>query len=191
MEENYSSFGWYKKCLRRYADFSGRARRKEYWFFQLYNGLSILGLIIIGVIIGEISGNSETGGLVFAVLAVIYALCILIPYLAVTVRRLHDTGRSGWWILIEFVPYAGVIILFIFTVLDSEPGTNKWGPNPKLGISDPISQTYCNPQPSTPGTGYSAGYNNPSGNNGNPDNQNKYGPVQNQSSDNTESDNEK
>ena len=112
---------WYLDVLKeKYAVFTGRARRKEYWMFLLFNVLIAIGLGIIEAVIG-------TGGLLGAV----YSLAVLIPSIAVTVRRLHDTSRTGWWILIVLVPVIGTIILLIFMVLDSQPGDNEYGPNPK------------------------------------------------------------
>lgn len=69
------------------------------------------------------------------ILGTLYSFAILIPAIAVSIRRLHDTGRSGWWFLICFIPLIGTIVLFVFMVLDSEPGENQYGPNPKNGIS--------------------------------------------------------
>ncbi|HEX7250534.1 MAG TPA: DUF805 domain-containing protein [Burkholderiales bacterium] len=112
---------WYLDVLKnKYATFSGRARRKEYWMFFLFNVLVAIGLGIIEALIG-------TGGLIGA----LYSLAVLIPGIAVTVRRLHDTSRTGWWVLIVFVPLVGALILLIFMVLDSQPGDNEYGPNPK------------------------------------------------------------
>jgi uncharacterized membrane protein YhaH (DUF805 family) len=112
---------WYLDVLKnKYATFTGRARRKEYWMFFLFNILIAIGLGIIEAIVGL---PGILGGL--------YGLAVLIPGIAVTVRRLHDTGRSGWWILIAFLPLVGFIILLVFMVLDSHPGDNAFGPNPK------------------------------------------------------------
>lgn len=122
---------WYLKVLQNYAVFSGRARRKEYWYFVLFN------LIIMAVLSGIDNGahlfvnqQYEAG-----LLSTIYSLAVLVPSLAVLVRRLHDTGRSAWWLLLLLVPIIGYIVLVIFTVLDSTPGANEYGPNPK-GLSD-------------------------------------------------------
>lgn len=105
-----------------YANFEGRARRKEYWMFLLFNMIASLLCFIADI------------GLMMAVgiggLNLLYMLGVLIPSVAVTVRRLHDTGRSGWWILVGFVPFVGLILL-AFMVMDSEPGDNAWGKNPK------------------------------------------------------------
>lgn len=116
---------WYLHVLKNYAVFSGRARRAEYWWFFLFNLLASIVLSIIDNVTGLISA----GG--FGILGTIYALAVLIPGLAVLVRRLHDTNRSGWWVLIAFVPLIGAIVLLVFAVLDSQPETNQYGPNPK------------------------------------------------------------
>ena len=114
---------WFLKCFNQYADFSGRARRSEYWFFYLFNLLIIFGIITVGVGI-----NSE----IFMGLYFLYLIAVIIPNLSVTVRRLHDTGKSGWMILISLIPLIGPIWLFVLLVTDSQPGDNKWGPNPKV-----------------------------------------------------------
>jgi uncharacterized membrane protein YhaH (DUF805 family) len=112
---------WYLEALRRYADFSGRARRKEFWFFYLIHLLVVVGLMAVDVAVG-----------VDGYLPVIYALGVIIPAVAVGVRRLHDTGRSARWLLIGFIPVVGTIALLIFFVRDGQPHTNDYGPNPKL-----------------------------------------------------------
>jgi uncharacterized membrane protein YhaH (DUF805 family) len=117
---------WYIEVLRKYAVFGGRARRKEYWFFVLFNILISIGLGIIDGITGTY--NVEVG---IGLLGSIYALAVLIPSIAVTVRRLHDVDRSGWWILIAFIPIIGAIVLLVFMVLDSNSGPNRFGENPK------------------------------------------------------------
>ena len=118
---------WFIKCIKQYADFKGRARRKEYWMFTLFYLLFLLPLaLLIGIEIGL-----EIEVPIFTILFVLFIFAIIVPTYAVTARRLHDTGRSGWWILINFIPYIGGIWLFVLTCLDSEPGTNKWGENPK------------------------------------------------------------
>ena len=102
---------WYLKVVRdNFANFNGRARRKEYWMFILFNFLIALG---IGVVTGILSAISESLGMLGAVIYVIYAIAILIPNLAVIVRRLHDTGNSGWMILISFIPLIGGIWLLV------------------------------------------------------------------------------
>ncbi|WP_410769939.1 DUF805 domain-containing protein [Fontibacillus sp. BL9] len=111
---------WYLKVLQNYVGFQGRARRKEYWMFVLFN-------FIISFVLGFISGLLNLPN----VLGYLYALAVLIPSIALVFRRLHDTGKSGWWALISFVPVAGAIILLVFMCLDSDEGTNQYGPNPK------------------------------------------------------------
>jgi uncharacterized membrane protein YhaH (DUF805 family) len=115
---------WYLGVLKKYTVFTGRARRREYWMFVLFN-------IIISVvlsIIDRVIGNPEMG---LGILGTLYALAVLVPSLAVGVRRLHDTNRSGWWLLIGLIPCIGFIVLIIFTVQDSQAGDNQYGPNPK------------------------------------------------------------
>lgn len=113
---------WYLTVLRKYAHFEGRARRSEYWYFTLFNVLIAIGLGLID------------GVLDIAVLSTLYSLAVLIPSLAVAVRRLHDTGRSGWWLLIGLVPLIGAIVLLVFMVGDSESGANQYGPSPKESV---------------------------------------------------------
>ena len=117
---------WYLEVLKKYAVFSGRARRKEYWFFVLFNLIISLVLTFIDSALGTL--NEETG---YGLLSGVYSLAVLIPSLAVAVRRLHDTGRTGWWLLIGLIPLIGLIVLLIFFVQDSKPGDNEYGPNPK------------------------------------------------------------
>ena len=108
---------WYLQVLRKYAVFSGRARRKEYWMFVLVH-------IIISIVI-FIIGSFAVG---------LYGLAIITPAFAVAIRRLHDTGRSGWWLLVNCVPIIGGIILLIWMVKDSDEGENQYGPNPKEAL---------------------------------------------------------
>ena len=117
---------WYLQALKKYAVFSGRSRRMEYWYFVLFN-------IIVSIVLGVIDGLLGTSGSYAGagLLSGIYGLAVLIPTLAVTVRRLHDTDRTGWWILIALVPLIGVIVLLVFAALDGTPGNNQYGPNPK------------------------------------------------------------
>lgn len=116
---------WYIGVLKKYAVFSGRAQRSEFWYFALFN-------IIISVVLSLLDRVLGLGGdLSVGVLSSIYSLAVLIPSIAVGVRRLHDTDRSGWWILIGLIPIIGWIMLIIFYVKDSQPGENQYGPNPK------------------------------------------------------------
>ena len=116
---------WFTAVLKKYATFSGRARRREYWFFTLFYILIYIALILVDMVTGSLSG----GGI--GLLSGLFALGMLIPSLAVTFRRLHDTNRSGWWILISLIPLIGGIVLLVFMVMDSQPGMNDYGDNPK------------------------------------------------------------
>lgn len=111
---------WYLNVWKNYVGFQGRARRAEFWMFNLFHLLALLVIYIIDYVIGT-----------FPLLYALYGLASFLPSLAVMVRRLHDTGRSGWWLLISFVPFVGGIILFVFTCLDSHTSQNKWGQTPK------------------------------------------------------------
>ncbi len=125
---------WYFQVLKKYAVFDGRARRKEYWYFVLFN-------FIIGFVLGLIEGLAGIApGINYSVLSLIYALAVLLPGLGVGVRRLHDTGRSGWWLFISLIPFIGAIILLILMATDSQEGTNQYGPSPK--ITDSPSNKY-------------------------------------------------
>jgi uncharacterized membrane protein YhaH (DUF805 family)/Tfp pilus assembly major pilin PilA len=116
---------WFLAAVKQYATFSGRAQRSEYWFFFLFWWLIYIGLAIVdGLIFG-------TPG----ILAGLFAIGMFLPSIAVSVRRLHDTNRSGWWFLLNALPLIGWLILFIFTVQDSQSGANSFGPNPK-GVGD-------------------------------------------------------
>ena len=121
---------WYLEVLKKYAVFNGRARRKEYWYFVLFNTLISIVLAIIDGLTGSFSLEVGMG-----LLGGIYALAVLIPSIAVSVRRLHDTGHSGWWILIALVPLIGAIVLLVFMVQDSHPDENQYGPNPKVATA--------------------------------------------------------
>lgn len=116
---------WYLEVLKKYAVFNGRARRKEYWMFVLGN----LIVAIIASVLDSVLFGSKTVGL--GPLYLIYMLAVLVPGLAVSVRRLHDVGKSGWFILIAFIPIVGPIWLLVLTCMDGQPGENPYGPNPK------------------------------------------------------------
>ncbi|MEI5034139.1 DUF805 domain-containing protein [Streptomyces sp. S1A(2023)] len=111
---------WYLDVLKNYAGFSGRARRKEYWMFALFN-------FIIAVVLTALGMAIDT-----QIPYYLYLAAVLVPSLAVMVRRLHDTGRSGWWFFISFVPLVGAIILLVFLASEGKPETNQHGANPKL-----------------------------------------------------------
>ena len=119
---------WYLQALKKYAVFSGRSRRKEYWFFVLF---AVIISIVLGVI--DVMIGTQTGGI--GILSAIYALAMLIPSIAVSVRRLHDIDKTGWWILIGFIPLIGTIILLIFAFLPGTAGDNKYGADPKAAAA--------------------------------------------------------
>lgn len=111
---------WYVNVLKNYAGFSGRARRQEYWMFFLINFAIAIVVAIIDAVVGL---NS--------ILSLLYTLAVLIPSLAVAVRRLHDTGKTGWWILIAAIPLVGAIILIVFLASEGDQNPNAYGQNPK------------------------------------------------------------
>jgi uncharacterized membrane protein YhaH (DUF805 family) len=113
--------------LTKYATFSGRARRSEYWWWYLFVSLVYLVAALLDGAIGLTYSDLTVGG---GWLATIAAIVFLVPTLAVSVRRLHDTGRSGWWLLIALVPFLGWLVLLYFFVLDSE-NDNQYGPYPR------------------------------------------------------------
>ncbi len=116
---------WYIQALKKYAVFSGRARRKEFWYFVLVNNIIVSVLSIIDSLAGIAAGTG------YSVLAGIYILAVLLPFIGVGIRRLHDTGRKGWWLFSALVP-PFVAIPLIFWVRDSQEGTNQYGPLPKV-----------------------------------------------------------
>jgi len=149
---------WYMEVMRKYAVFSGRARRKEYWMFQLINVLLIVVLFIsFALVIPAAVRHNENPLLLFVVLiAVGYVLATIVPSLAVSVRRLHDTNLSGWWVLIGLIPLGGIVLL-VMHVLDSTPGPNRYGPNPK-GIDLTAYETqYAASRPKTMASAAGAG----------------------------------
>ena len=114
-----------------YSKFKGRARRSEYWWIQLFLVLTNLAVAAIDLVLmnGDVDRFIANGG--GGIVGLIWILVTIVPALAVLVRRLHDTGKSGWWVLIGFVPLIGGIVLLVFTVLDSDAGENKFGESPK------------------------------------------------------------
>jgi uncharacterized membrane protein YhaH (DUF805 family) len=120
---------WYTMVWQKYAQFTGRSRRKEYWMFVLIN-LLVFALLYVGALV--LMTQSTTIGVLLMIGCLIYALAGLIPHLAVTIRRLHDTNKSGWWILISLVPLVGGIILLVFLATEGDAADNQFGSNPKL-----------------------------------------------------------
>jgi len=117
---------WYLKVLKNYAVFSGRASRKEYWMFVLFNII----FLIVAVILDNVFGTAIEG-IGYGLFYILYSLAILVPALAVMVRRLHDIGKSGWFVFISLIPIIGPFWLLILLVTDSNPEENQYGPNPK------------------------------------------------------------
>ena len=115
---------YYSICLSKFADFSGRARRREYWTFALVNCLIAMLLLILGLAFGEDSPASN-------IMVTIFYLIMLVPNLSVSVRRLHDIGKSGWWLFIGLIPLIGSLLLLVWSFMDSEPDENQYGENPK------------------------------------------------------------
>ena len=137
--EKFTLFSAYKSMFKKYAKFSGRSRRSEYWLAGLTNFIIVIALYLIAFIplIISTANHGEPSDLSFAfiglggLLIFAYFIAVFVPSLALSVRRLHDTGKSGWFLLLNLIPYVGGLIIFIFNVLDSQPGENQYGPNPK------------------------------------------------------------
>lgn len=118
---------WYLIALKKYATFSGRARRKEYWMFWLFNMIITLGFGLLGSLVSEFVGRRWLGLGIF----ILYIIGTFIPQLAVSVRRLHDQDRSGWWLLLQAVPYVGFIFWLVLMTGNGTQGENQYGPDPK------------------------------------------------------------
>jgi uncharacterized membrane protein YhaH (DUF805 family) len=114
-------------CFRKYADFKGRASRAEYWWFMLLVFLVYLGLVFVSA---ALANSSEAAAGLVALIMIVALLGLVVPSLAVAVRRLHDTGRSGWWYLIALIPYVGSLVLLIVMALPGTPGPNQYGMPP-------------------------------------------------------------
>jgi len=137
--QNFTLVSAYKNMFKKYADFSGRARRQEYWLATLANIIIVFAWVMLfAVFMSEdmtatedesiMASFSEYG--VMLVLLMVYGFVLLVPSYALMVRRLHDIGKSGWLAFLSFIPI-GSVILFVFTCMDSQPGANMYGPNPK------------------------------------------------------------
>lgn len=118
---------WWLTAMKKYGDFNGRARRTEYWMFQLFTII----FMIVAIILDSVLGTAREGN-GYGIFYLLFGLAIILPSWAVLVRRLHDIGKSGWWMLITLIPLIGGIWLFILTVTDSQSGDNDYGANPKL-----------------------------------------------------------
>jgi uncharacterized membrane protein YhaH (DUF805 family) len=122
---------WYLEALKKYAVFSGRSRRMEFWYFVLFNIIVTIVLAVIDTLLGTFNVLRGVG-----LLSGIYGLAVIIPTLAVAVRRLHDTDRTGWWILIGLIPLIGTIVLLVFYLTPGTPGSNRYGPDPKQATGE-------------------------------------------------------
>ena len=123
-----SPIDWATRPLKKYADFSGRAPRAEYWWFYL---LIIIGYVIATILDSMLGLGQAVGP--YGVLMCVFALAMLVPSIAAGIRRLHDTDRSGWWLLIGLVPLIGAIVLIVFFVSQGTQGPNKYGDDPYAG----------------------------------------------------------
>ena len=141
-KETITFTGAFKRFFTHYADFDTRSRRREYWFVTLWNVIissaitCILSLMIaaagVGIMIDDLSSIASAGGaILILIIYFIYEIAIIVPSLALTVRRIHDTGKSGWWILMSLIPLVGFVFVLIWSFSDSERVTNEWGPCPK------------------------------------------------------------
>lgn len=117
-----------RTCLTKYVDFSGRGRRSEFWFFVLFNFLVGIITSLVDLVLGTDGFNNGTG-----LIGTVASLALFLPSLAAAARRLHDTGRSAWFLLLILIPILGWIVLLVFYCLESQPGDNRFGPNPKTG----------------------------------------------------------
>ena len=122
--------GWFVAPLKRYAVFRGRSRRKEYWLFALFCLVVLLILSAADRATGTFDASTGVG-----LLTGVFYLVILVPTIAVSVRRLHDTDRTGWWALLSFVPVIGTIVLLVFAVLPGTRGSNRFGPDPRSAVA--------------------------------------------------------
>jgi uncharacterized membrane protein YhaH (DUF805 family) len=118
---------WYIDVLKKYTVFSGRARRKEYWMFVLFSFIVSVVLSILDRVLGLNYGPNDSSGW----LQTIYGLAVLLPSIAVAIRRMHDTNRSGWWILINLIPCVGFIWFIVLAAQEGTAGDNQYGPDPK------------------------------------------------------------
>jgi len=129
--------------LRKFAVFEGRARRSEYWLFALFQILLIVGFFVFATIVYTATGGRQDGPAAMfigalGVLLALFGIALIIPGLAVGVRRLHDSGKSGWLLLLSFIPFGGFVVL-IFTLMDGTPGPNQYGEDPKGRAGPPGS----------------------------------------------------
>jgi uncharacterized membrane protein YhaH (DUF805 family) len=138
---------WFLKVVRdNYSNFSGRARRKEYWMFILFSIVFSIGFSIFDEIFGFTYGesySSNTSGFSYSteggILSTLFSLALFIPNLAVAIRRLHDVNKSGWMLLVAFIPLVGVIWLIVLFATEGDQGSNQYGSDPKKGNGAPLN----------------------------------------------------
>jgi uncharacterized membrane protein YhaH (DUF805 family) len=126
---------WYIKVLKSYAVFTGRASRQEFWMFCLFSSVVSTTLTVIDVMTGIINDRNLFG------INTLYSLAVMLPSLGVSIRRLHDTGRSGWKWLLGLIPFVGPVLLLVFFCQDSQPQANEYGPNPKADVSPDVPES--------------------------------------------------
>jgi uncharacterized membrane protein YhaH (DUF805 family) len=120
---------WATLPLKRYLDFAGRSRRKEYWMFFLL----VIVLEVVAMVLDNVLGMGQMVAGIYGPLLVLLMLALIVPGIAVSIRRLHDTDRSAWWVLIGLVPFVGGLVLLVFFVMEGTRGPNRFGPDPKVG----------------------------------------------------------
>ncbi len=129
LEKDYNMFDWWKKVfLKNYANFEGRARRAEYWYAQLVSMLVFIPVYVLFII--TLANESQVGMIISGAFLGLLVMVSIVPSIAVSVRRLHDTNKSGWFYLLAIVPFASIVV-FIFTVLEGDKHTNQYGKDPK------------------------------------------------------------
>ena len=126
---------WYLDVLKKYAVFSGRARRKEFWMFVLFNFIAVIVAGILDNILNTTYSNQSTG-----IISTLYSLAVLLPGLGVAIRRMHDLGKSGWWVLVSLIPIAGIIWYIVLVATEGQHGDNQYGADPKAtpGMVTPV-----------------------------------------------------
>jgi uncharacterized membrane protein YhaH (DUF805 family) len=133
----FYNMNYYIEVFKKWNDFKGRSRRAECWYFVLFN---FLFYIILYIVLLPVVASTQIFSQIFISVTYLYLFLAFIPWLAVVVRRLHDTGRSGWWLSISMIPLVGPVWFLVLVVKDSNPGDNKYGPNPKI-LTSPVQPT--------------------------------------------------
>lgn len=129
--EDMGLFEYFRRAItERYVAFTGRARRKEYWGFALFALLGAVAVLILGLVLDMVAVNGDGAPMFTIILSSVYWLGLLLPGLSIMVRRLHDIGLSGWFVLVNFIPYIGGLVMLVFALLPSQERFNKWGQVP-------------------------------------------------------------